>query len=193
MGPKRGQHTPAGGGPVCCRQSLVPFDFLFWYFAGWNLASCWHFQLCDQCGDSRIGHWKCQPPSTLHSWQPPGLDHVEYRVSKKNDATFNLYLFLYYNLNWYAFSIYCTQNHYTLRISNWNNPNTNVASMVAMETNMLIFRFWKKNTQNWTSYQPFGTSISSYLYFKSKYQAIMHLQTFNDDKFLISNAPALAL
>ena len=29
MGPKRGQHTPAGGGPVCCRQSLVPFDFGF--------------------------------------------------------------------------------------------------------------------------------------------------------------------
>ena len=29
-----------------------------------------------------------------------------YRVSKKNDATFNRYLFLYYNLNWYALNIY---------------------------------------------------------------------------------------
>ena len=30
----------------------------------------------------------------------------DYRVSKKNDATFNRNLFLYYNHNWYAFNIY---------------------------------------------------------------------------------------
>ena len=34
------------------------------------------------------------------------LAKVVYRVSKKNDATFNQYLFSYYNLNWYAFNIY---------------------------------------------------------------------------------------
>ena len=105
---------------------------------------------------------------------------------QKNDATFNRYLFLYFNLNWYAFNIYYTGNQSPLRISNWNNLNTNVASMVAMETHMLIFRFWKKNTKNWTRYQPFGTLISSYLYYKSRYQAIMQLQILNDDTFLNS-------
>ena len=41
-----------------------------------------------------------------------------YRVSKKNDATFDRYLFLDFNLNWYAFNIYYTGNQYPLRISN---------------------------------------------------------------------------
>ena len=41
-----------------------------------------------------------------------------YRVSKKNDASFNRYLFLYFNLNWYAFNIYYTGYQYPLRISN---------------------------------------------------------------------------
>ena len=31
---------------------------------------------------------------------------IDYRVSNKNNATFNRYLFLYYNLNWYALNIY---------------------------------------------------------------------------------------
>ena len=35
-------------------------------------------------------------------------------------------------------------------------------------------------------YQSLGTLTSSHLHYKSKYQAIMLLQTFNDGKFLIS-------
>ena len=37
---------------------------------------------------------------------------------QKNDATFNQYLFLCFNRNWYAFNIYYTENQYPLRISN---------------------------------------------------------------------------
>ena len=43
-----------------------------------------------------------------------------------------------------AFNIFYTGNQYPSGISNRKNPNTNVASMVAMETNLLIFfRFCK--------------------------------------------------
>ena len=38
-------------------------------------------------------------------------------VQKKNDATFNRYLFLCFNVNWYAISIYYTGNNYPSRVS----------------------------------------------------------------------------
>ena len=59
--------------------------------------------------------------SHLHNKQIKTAYNMEckvYRVSKKNDATFNRYLFLYFNLNWYAFNIYYSGNQYPLRISN---------------------------------------------------------------------------
>ena len=60
---------------------------------------------------------------------------------KKNDATFNQYSFLYFNLNWYAFNNTIQEIDILQESATETTPNTNYASMVAMETNMLIFRF----------------------------------------------------
>ena len=46
------------------------------------------------------------------------FDNFKVKGVQKNDDTFNRYLFLSFNLNWYAFYIYYTGNQYHSMTSN---------------------------------------------------------------------------